>query len=97
MSKETKLKKDIYQSKKITMKSTTLNLSVEALDGSLPKSIEIILQNSSKKRKLEEKLRPQPLLLRNPRVKREKKVKVVVTPKKEEVMLKKRKKKRRRL
>lgn len=93
MSKAIKHKRVIYQSKKITMKSTMPSLLEEDQDGSLLRNIEIILQNNSKKRKLEERLRPQPLLQKNQRVKKEKKEKVVVMPRKEK--LKKRKRKRR--
>lgn len=95
MSKAIKPKKVISQSKKITMKSTMPSLLEEDQDGNLLRSIEIFSQNNSKKRKLEERLRLLPPLLK--RAKREKVKKEKL--KKEEVTLreklKRRKKKRR--
>ena len=44
----------------------------------MPKGIEIILLNNSKKRKPEEKLRPPLLPLRNPRAKKVKKERVAM-------------------
>ena len=97
MSKEIKHKKAIYQSKKTTMKSIMPSLLVEDQDGSLLKSIEITLLNNSKKKKLEERLRPLPPLPRKAKVKKvrkEKKVRAVVMPKKEKLKRRKRRRKK---
>lgn len=90
MNKETKLKRAIYQSRKTMMKSTTLNRSVEVLDGSLPRSTEITLLLNSRLRRPGERLRPQ---LPPPKNLRAKKVKKEVTPR---AKPRRRRKKRRR-
>ena len=92
MNKEIKLKKATYQLKKITMKSIMLNLLEEVQDGNLPKSIEIISPNNSKKRKLEEQQRLPLQQQKNQKAKKEKKVKEAV--KLREKLKKKRKRKR---
>lgn len=92
MNKETKLKRAIYQSRKTTMKSTTLNRSVEVLDGSLPRSTEITLLLNSRLRRPEERLRPQLPPPKNLRAKKVRKVKEV-TPR---AKPRRRRKKRRR-
>lgn len=92
MSKAIKPKKVIFRSKKITMKSTMPSLLEEDQDGNLLRSIGIISQNNSKKRKLEERLRLLQPLLKREKVKKEKLKKVEVTLREK---LKRRKKKRR--